>query len=147
MPRYTDDQISAAASDADSILEVMRRLEIKMTGGSHGHIKMRMQRLGIDITAMARRGRAWNAGKTFLAKRRTPESILVLRKRGRRQYAKYLRRALLAIGRVYCCEGCGNKGEWMGKSMTLQVDHRNRNWLDDREKNLRFVCPNCHTIL
>jgi predicted RNA-binding Zn-ribbon protein involved in translation (DUF1610 family) len=51
----------------------------------------------------------------------------------------------MEIGRPYLCEGCGNDGMWMGKKLVLEVDHKDRNWLDDRQENLRFVCPNCHT--
>lgn len=33
----------------------------------------------------------------------------------------------------------------MGRSLTLDVDHKNNNWLDDRLENLQFLCPNCHS--
>ncbi len=39
---------------------------------------------------------------------------------------------------------CGNKGEWLGKKVTLALDHINGIWHDNRIENLRFLCPNCH---
>ena len=33
----------------------------------------------------------------------------------------------------------------MGRSLTLDVDHKNDDWLDDRLENLQFLCPNCRS--
>lgn len=43
-----------------------------------------------------------------------------------------------------CCE-CGNEGTWMGKPLTLQLDHENGISDDHRLSNLRFICANCHS--
>lgn len=45
----------------------------------------------------------------------------------------------------YKCAICGNTGEWLGKSLNLQLDHINGNNTDHRIENLRFLCPNCHS--
>lgn len=45
----------------------------------------------------------------------------------------------------YKCELCGNEGEWLGKKLSLQLDHKNGVNNDHRIENLRFLCPNCHS--
>lgn len=47
----------------------------------------------------------------------------------------------------YECIFCGNKGEWMGKKISLILDHINGFNNDNRLDNLRFVCPNCNSTL
>ena len=45
----------------------------------------------------------------------------------------------------YECNRCGQGPEWLGNAITLDVDHINENWMDDRLENLQFLCPNCHS--
>ena len=44
----------------------------------------------------------------------------------------------------YKCAICGIS-EWNGKTLSLQLDHINGINTDHRIKNLRFLCPNCHS--
>lgn len=46
-----------------------------------------------------------------------------------------------------CCELCGQNEEWMGKKMSLILDHINGINNDNRLENLRIVCPNCNATL
>jgi 5-methylcytosine-specific restriction endonuclease McrA len=139
--KYTKEQIENAVKQSFSIANVLRVLGIRQAGGNQCHMKRRIIKFGIDCSHF--KGCAWNKGRKFPSKL-TAEKVLVKRKDGRRQNAVYLRRALKEIGREYKCEFCGNTGEWLGKKLTLQVDHINSDWLDDRRENLRFLCPNCH---
>lgn len=45
----------------------------------------------------------------------------------------------------YKCQICGNTGIWQGEELMLQLDHINGCHTDNRLKNLRFLCPNCHS--
>jgi len=43
------------------------------------------------------------------------------------------------------CVGCGNKGEWNGKPITLELDHIDGDRYNNELINLRVMCPNCHS--
>jgi len=75
-----------------------------------------------------------------------PEDLLVKHDRKHRTQTLRLRRALRQIGVPEECARCGVGSEWLGRPMTLEVDHINGDWSDDRAQNLRLLCPNCHAI-
>lgn len=59
--------------------------------------------------------------------------------------SKSLKKRLISEGlKENKCEICGLT-EWMGKPITLQLDHINGKHSDNRLENLRILCPNCHS--
>ena len=57
-----------------------------------------------------------------------------------------LKKRIVSAGLLeYKCECCGNKGEWNGKPLVLQLDHKDGDHNNHSLSNLRFLCPNCHS--
>lgn len=55
-------------------------------------------------------------------------------------------RRYLTEDRGYKCEAEGCLvSDWLGKSITLEVDHIDGNSSDDSPPNVRLICPNCHS--
>ena len=140
--KYTREVLQQAVAASTSVAGVLRYLGLQHTGGGHAHISRRIKHFDIDTTHFT--GQAWLRGQV-LPPRRPPESYLREHPVGApRIQGHRLRRALIAIGRTYACELCGNDGTWLGKPLTLHVDHINGVNNDCRRENLRFLCPNCH---
>ena len=52
-------------------------------------------------------------------------------------------KSYLLESREYKCEICG-LAEWMGRSMPLELDHKDGDSVNNKLDNLRLICPNCH---
>lgn len=137
--KYTAELLGPVVAQADSYADVVRRLGLAQAGGTQTHIARRVRQLGLDTSHFTRRRR--REAPNLL----TPGEILVRIPLGSfRRKAPQLRRALLAIGRAWECEICGNNGTWCGRKLTLHVDHIDGDFHNNLPENLRFLCPNCH---
>ena len=59
-----------------------------------------------------------------------------------------VKRRLMKSGTIpYKCHLCDMLDVWNGKHISLILDHMNGIRNDNREENLRFLCPNCNSTL
>jgi 5-methylcytosine-specific restriction endonuclease McrA len=141
---YTIEELKTAASKASNMTEVLRLIGAKLTGGTHSHLKRRILSAGIDISHFNPYRNGTPRGFLKIAK----EKILVPdRLNGRRENAEKLRRALIESGVKFECAVCSQDENWHGEKLTLEVDHIDSRFTNNALTNLRFVCPNCHSIL
>lgn len=143
MSKYTKELLEPIIKECVSVAGVLRKLgKEKLCGGTHTYLSKKIKNLGIDTSHFL--GKKANCGSNHKGNKKPWQEILVIRQNDRRENAFRLRRALVESGRKYECEKC-ERHEWMGKTLILEVDHINRDWLDNRIENIRFLCPNCHS--
>lgn len=144
--KYSKELLEDLVKQSTSVRQVIFKLGLKHTGGTHGHLTRKFREYGIDISHFL--GKAANIGalhKGGCEKLLAKDVLVYNRLNGRREYAFRLRRALIESGVPEQCAVCSLKPEWNGKKLVLQIDHIDGDFLNSCRENLRFICPNCHT--
>lgn len=144
--KYTREMLEPIVKNNASVAGVMRDLGLKaQQGGSHTHLSRVIKKFGLDTSHFTGRGSNRGAHHKGGPTKKSPKEILILRQEGRRQKAYQLRRALIEIGRPYGCDLCSAQPTWQNRPLTLEIEHKNGNFLDDQAYNLILLCPNCHS--
>ncbi|MFE5582905.1 HNH endonuclease signature motif containing protein [Kitasatospora sp. NPDC056531] len=141
---YTRELLQEAVAVSHSVAGVVRYLHKRQAGGTQAHIGRRIKALGIDTSHFT--GQAHARGKRLPT--RIPAAQLLVQRpaEAKRLPGSRIRSALAELGWPELCESCGTGPEWCGQPMTLEVDHINGDWSDNRPDNLRLLCPNCHAV-
>ncbi|MGW7435838.1 HNH endonuclease signature motif containing protein [Streptomyces sp. NPDC054849] len=142
--RPTRDELQGAVAESYSIAETLRRLGFPDTGRRRTALSQWTAEHGISTAHFL--GQAHQRGKAGPTPLKTAAEILVKHDGKRRCRTGLLRRALREVGVPERCAMCGTPPDWLGRPMTLEVDHVNGDWSDDRAENLRLLCPNCHAV-
>ena len=122
--------------------DVLRELGLRPAGGNHATMKRHAARLSVDTSHFTDERRVRGLRVLHERRRRTDAEVL---RDGSVVGTTVLRRTALRRLTPHRCATCNNAGEWQGRPLTLQLDHANGRYDDNRLENLRWLCPNCHS--
>jgi 5-methylcytosine-specific restriction endonuclease McrA len=138
------DQLREAVREASSYADVMRALNLEVNDTNHRRVRRAAARFDLDTRHFRRR--AWGTSVVVKPARKAENVLVILPDGAGRTNRVRLHAALEEIGVPYQCASCENTGEWLGAPLTLHIDHINGDWKDNRASNLRYLCPNCHSL-
>ncbi|MCG2695702.1 HNH endonuclease [Candidatus Parcubacteria bacterium] len=140
---WTKQALAKAAKKSTSVRQVIYKLNLKPAGGNYSQIKKYLELYKIDTKHF--KGKAWNKGLRGIGKPRISlEKILV--SHSEYQSYKLKKRLFAAKLKLPKCEECGWAEESIDGRIPLELDHINGDSKDNRLKNLRVLCPNCHSL-
>jgi len=141
--KYTKEALEKAVKNSTSISDVLRYFGGMKSGSSHNRISKKVKEFEIDTSHFYR---TYNYNLSQNVK--IDFSLVLVNNRldGRRENSGRLRRALIESGVEHKCSNCGNCGEWQGEKLTLEIDHIDEDRVNNLQTNLRFLCPNCHSL-
>ncbi|MFG2503995.1 HNH endonuclease signature motif containing protein [Streptomyces rubiginosohelvolus] len=127
-----------------SVAELLRRLGRRDNGHQRALVRRWVAEEGLSTSHFL--GQAHQRDRPGPTPAKRPEETLVKHTSGFRTKTSLLRRALREVGTPEQCDECGTGPVWHGSPITLEIDHVNGDWNDDRAENLRLLCPNCHAV-
>jgi len=120
--------------------QVLQKLAVSPFGGNYDVLRKAIKHFDLDTSHF--HGHAWNKGKKLGPKQ--PIEYYLNNKIPIQSYK--LKNRLLKEGIFdHQCMNCKN-AVWLNQPIPLELDHINGNNQDNRIKNLRMLCPNCHAL-
>lgn len=146
MKKFTKKELEKVVKKSYTIREILLHFERNTSSGSYKSLNKCITLWKIDTSHLLNRSDSVKRlHKLGLLIKKVDEEIFTENSNVGRSTVKnrIIEKKLIE----YKCEKCSNSGEWMGKKITLILDHKNGINNDHRLINLRFLCPNCNSTL
>lgn len=143
---FTPCELQKLLDTSDSYSDLLRKIGLNPKGSNPKTLHKIIEEYKLDETQLNINRKSLFSKCAEFAKRTNKIPIEHILSNECPYYSSYnLLRRLVAEGyKEYCCEICGIT-DWMGKPISLQLDHLDGNHNNNALENLRVVCPNCHS--
>jgi len=141
MRTWSDEQLKEAIQSSKTFKETGIKLGLTTMGANYKTIRKHIMQLNLDISHFLTISEILTEARkqTFQI---TNENLFCINSIDRKAIRKRILRDNLID---YKCSLC-NITIWQNEKLTLHLDHINGINNDNRLENLRFLCPNCHSL-
>lgn len=140
--KWSHEDFLKAVKSSNSIREILKKINLKPTGGNYKSIYSYASANQIDLSHLL--GQGWRKGSNKPVIK--PKNINHYLVKNSYYNSNKLRKRL--IKESFFEEKCSSckKSKWMNQKIPLELDHINGINTDNRISNLRLLCPNCHAL-
>ena len=141
MRSWTNEQLTEAVKTSNKIGEVIKKLGLTTLGRNYSTVSKYITELKLDISHFLSRDEILKEARSHI-KKLPHDQLFAINEINR----SHIKRTIMSEGLIdYKCKICGIS-EWNGQKLSLHLDHINGINNDNRLENLRFLCPNCHSL-
>jgi hypothetical protein len=144
MPKHSilrnKEALQAAIDSSSTSYEILNKLGLRAAGGNYKQLKLwaNVHKLVLPVMTGQQKTMKARAFNSLPYEEVFCENSTYYNRGG-------LKTRLRKIWVEWKCSDCGLEEIWNGKALTLQLEHKNGVWNDNRLENLTLLCPNCHS--
>ncbi len=141
--KWTIEDLRKAAQESTSIRQTIQKLGLVPAGGNYDQVKRYLNENKIDTKHF--KGKGWSKGLSVTCQPKKDLNEILTRNSNYQSFKLKKRLFQDSIKKQYC-EECGWAKQSNDGRIPLELDHINGDRKDNRLKNLRILCPNCHSL-
>lgn len=137
--KWDKEKLEQIVKQSKTISEVLEALGLNISSGNYRTFHKYISKYKITISHFV------GSSHKRVSVRRVKSPIESILTKNSWYSRTCLKKRLINEGLIkYQCDKC-KISKWMGGELSLQLDHINGCYSDNRIENLRLLCPNCHS--